>query len=148
MHNLQQARLVPVLSSSQVAGRLVLPNGTVNPNFVAAFAQGLCDELQPVSPQLFLLEDLFQSVTVQDVQQFASWLSTPQAYETGPLQASRRSVADRKTRYLMTKVNELPRNAEFLLHEDSGKANPQLWELAKRLRAMFVPHIILSCCSI
>ena len=48
----------------------------------------------------------------------------------------------------MTKVNELPRKAEFLLHEDDGKANPQLWDLAKRLRAMFVPHSIFSCCSV
>ena len=101
-----------------------------------------------MSPQSFLLEDLFESVTTQDVQQLISWLAAPHAYETGPLQISRRSVADRRTRYLMTKVNELPRNAELLLHEDEGKANSLLWELAKRLRMMCVPHSTYSCCSI
>ena len=53
MHNFQQVRLAPVLSRSQVTGRFALPNGMVNPDFVAAFAQGLCDQLQSVSPQLF-----------------------------------------------------------------------------------------------
>jgi hypothetical protein len=92
------------------------------------------------------MDDLFELDT--DVAKVTSWLETPSIGQETPAPFARREVSDRRTRYLMTKANGLSRNAELLLHEDAGKANPLLWELAKRLRMVFVPHTIFACCSI